>query len=265
MPNTPTRTPKQVAVSTRQRERPKLRAAAKGLRGVARPARAKALARVLHAARDAEFEDGLDAQLLHRAGYEAHDYCDDLLGARLTASELHEILVGHIIVATAKRPAVGTNRALWLPGISDRLAEDLRRLPFPAKGKVYGKPEPAIGKLASRGYGEHLPQWLLDFARGHHASSADDPAQKDAEAGPPAQPALPTAPGPEAATASGKVAFATLKTALEQHGKATEGVLSKHAEGKFPGLHVPRAMVRDAIDELWGRPGRIGRPPKTPQ
>ena len=79
-------TPEQVAAETGQREvvgclprRPTYAAS----RVQREPKRFRAYC----APRGAEFEDGLDAQLLHSAGYEAHDYCGDLLGARLTAEE----------------------------------------------------------------------------------------------------------------------------------------------------------------------------------
>jgi hypothetical protein len=187
-----------VAAEERGWRRPELVIEAGQLRRVARPGRARALARVLRKARGFDFEGELDEELLRSAGYDGtHVYCADLFRARLTRVELHEILVDHIVGGTAERPVVGTDRAWRLPGISNQLAEGLRRLPFPPQGKADGKAGPAIRKLAGRGYGEHLPKWLLDFAQGHYAASAAGPVQKDP--GVETQPALPTAQGPEVA------------------------------------------------------------------
>lgn len=82
---------------------------------------------------------------------------------------------------------------------------------------------------------------------------------------PPAAPAATVGSRAERDDQGSTVAYTELKAAIERHGKAAEGMLIAHANGAFPGKHIPREWVRQAIAELWGRPGRIGRPPKAPR
>jgi hypothetical protein len=192
MPSTPTRTAEQAAEDARDRQWKRLRQDAIKLRVVARPWRAKALARILLRARSAGFEDGLDAELLNRAGYNPQSYCADLLGPRVTRPALLELLLQHIVVGTADHPVIGMERALRLHGFEVQLAEAMRRLPFPDRGKgstIDGKPAPAIRKLVERGYisGERLPIWLLNYVLRRGPTPVDAPVQEDAGAEPRSQ------------------------------------------------------------------------------
>ncbi len=54
--------------------------------------------------------------------------------------------------------------------------------------------------------------------------------------------------------------YEAVKKALQQRGRAKEDDLWQAAREALQGRSVPRDFVRRAIDELWGRPGRTGRP-----
>ena len=51
-----------------------------------------------------------------------------------------------------------------------------------------------------------------------------------------------------------------VKTAIEKHGPGTEKELMKTVSEALPNRHVPREWVRQARDDLFGKPGRTGRP-----
>jgi hypothetical protein len=59
------------------------------------------------------------------------------------------------------------------------------------------------------------------------------------------------------------IAKADLNAFLEKHGKEIERKLMKAATKEFSDKYIPRQYLRDAIDVLWGRPGRKGRPKVT--
>ncbi len=69
------------------------------------------------------------------------------------------------------------------------------------------------------------------------------------------------APEPERSdnASESTVNYLALKAAIEQHGAGTEAQLTAHAALAFPGKHVPRAWVRRARDDLFGKPSP-GRP-----
>jgi hypothetical protein len=51
-----------------------------------------------------------------------------------------------------------------------------------------------------------------------------------------------------------------LEMFLKTNEQDTEGKLLAAAQSEFPDKHIPRKTLRDAIEKLWGRPGREGRP-----
>ena len=55
------------------------------------------------------------------------------------------------------------------------------------------------------------------------------------------------------------VGYPELKAAIQKYGQAPELDVIAHAKLTFPEKHVPRAWLRRAIKELWGKP-KIGRP-----
>jgi hypothetical protein len=58
--------------------------------------------------------------------------------------------------------------------------------------------------------------------------------------------------------------FTAVKAAVEKRGPATEAELLKTAQQELAPKHVSRQQVRDARNELFGKPGRTGRP-KSPK
>jgi hypothetical protein len=81
---------------------------------------------------------------------------------------------------------------------------------------------------------------------------------------------MPSADRPPSETeASGKPATPTasyfeVKSAVEKHGRDTERGFLMVVKEALPNKHVPREWVRQARDELFGKPGRSGRP-KSPR
>src|SRR5262249_6876911 len=70
---------------------------------------------------------------------------------------------------------------------------------------------------------------------------------------------------PRKAGASGKPAaltasYSDVRSAVERHGRGTERELLRAVGKTLPNKHVPREWVRQARDELFGKPGRTGRP-----
>jgi hypothetical protein len=56
------------------------------------------------------------------------------------------------------------------------------------------------------------------------------------------------------------VSFADVKKAVQKRGPAIEAELIRAVQEAFPDKRAPRQLVRRARDELFGRPGRRGRP-----
>jgi hypothetical protein len=75
-------------------------------------------------------------------------------------------------------------------------------------------------------------------------------------------------PATDAAAANGDevspsiVSYAELRAAIATHGAAPEDKLIEYATATFPQKHVPRQLIRDARDELFGKP-RLGRPKRS--
>jgi hypothetical protein len=60
-----------------------------------------------------------------------------------------------------------------------------------------------------------------------------------------------------------RVSYSALKAAIKKRGPGTEDQLMAHIAQSFPDKHVPRALVRQARNELFGKP-KLGRP-KAPE
>ena len=58
--------------------------------------------------------------------------------------------------------------------------------------------------------------------------------------------------------------YPDLKAAVQKRGNATESELLRAVREALPGKKVPREWVRRARNELFGKPGRKGRP-KSPK
>jgi hypothetical protein len=54
--------------------------------------------------------------------------------------------------------------------------------------------------------------------------------------------------------------YSDIKSAVETHGPGAESELMTAVKEALPKKHVPRARVRQARDELFGKKGRTGRP-----
>jgi hypothetical protein len=54
--------------------------------------------------------------------------------------------------------------------------------------------------------------------------------------------------------------YGDVRAVVKEHGRATEGKLLEAAKAALPNNSVPREWVRQAIEELYGKPGRTGRP-----
>jgi hypothetical protein len=118
-------------------------------------------------------------------------------------------------------------------------------------------------------------QWSLDHGLAHRRQyndlkiSADDlrdwllrkPADQPPPPKPSSQPAAQNRP-PTRAARQATASLAAVKRALRKHGPGSEAALTAAARDACRGRHIPRSLVRQARDELWGAPDR-GRPKKT--
>jgi hypothetical protein len=106
-----------------------------------------------------------------------------------------------------------------------------------------------------------LAELMRLFPAGNGGADADGPDPPKAELRrqfPPIEAEQP--PILPAKTVRSTASYEEVKKAVEKRGPAIERELCKAAHEVLPGRTVPRAWVRKARDELFGRPGRIGRP-----
>jgi hypothetical protein len=54
--------------------------------------------------------------------------------------------------------------------------------------------------------------------------------------------------------------YSDVKSIVKKHGEGTERELLTVVREALSNKHVPRARIRQARDELFGKPGRVGRP-----
>jgi hypothetical protein len=113
------------------------------------------------------------------------------------------------------------------------------------------------GKLRWIRYGSHRFDWDgLKVYRADLLKLWPPPKRPDQGRGRPL--------GERLISAASPASYSDVKQAVQKRGRASEAELLKAVRDALEGKHVPREYVRRARDELFGKPGRTGRP-KSPK